>query len=61
MNQALEDGYVECSECGHLVEQHNLDGCYGVDGCTCPVRLSWIEIGQIRRDNGLPYRYNPRA
>lgn len=45
MNKPLEDGYIECEECGHLVERHDEDGCQGVEGCTC--RISWTR-GEIR-------------
>lgn len=45
MTQTQEDGYVECTECGHPIEQHDIKGCDvcqdGIDGgyslLPCPV------------------------
>lgn len=58
--QAQCDGYVECSECGHAVEQHDTDGC---DICrtgavaNCPTRWTKAEIRDLRLREGLPARY----
>lgn len=59
--QAQEDGYVECSECGHLVEQHDTTGCLicrdgGVS--TCPARWTKAQIRQLRIREGLPGKYS---
>jgi hypothetical protein len=56
---STSDGHVECSECGHLVEQHDQRGCRSVDGCPCPVHLTAREIGDIRSSHGLPRRFRP--
>ena len=55
--QAQVDGYVECSWCGHPVEQHDTTGCIAVDGCSCYIRLTKTQIGTIRHNAGLPRRW----
>lgn len=55
--EARQDGYVECDWCGHLCEGHDTDGC-GQDDCGCPVKLTKKEIAQIRKDYGLPARFD---
>jgi len=61
MTKAQEDGYVECTECGHEVEIHNLTGCTAfelmVDQCGCPARWTQAEIRQLRLREGLPARW----
>jgi len=52
MAQAQEDGYVECSECGHALEQHDTDGCM-ICG-TCPTRWTRRQIMDVRQREGLP-------
>jgi hypothetical protein len=60
--QAQEDGYVECAECGHPVEQHDTGGC---DPCRqggvslCLVKWTKTEIRNLRRREGLPAAYSP--
>jgi hypothetical protein len=51
---ARRDGYVECAECGHLIDTHDGTGCQGVDGCTCDARWTEAEILALRRRIGLP-------
>ncbi len=58
--QAQEDGYVECGECGHAIEQHDTEGCEvcrtgGVS--LCPTRWTVAEIRAVRRREGLPGTY----
>jgi hypothetical protein len=57
-SQPLTDGYVECDECGHMLEAHNTTGCheYGQE-CPCPVRITAREVGNIRVREGLPRKY----
>lgn len=65
MSQAQEDGYVECSECGHPVEQHDTEGC-GVcrtgaellGTLNCPTTWTKAEIRDLRRREGLPAAYS---
>jgi len=57
--QAQVDGYVECSECGHALEQHDTTGCIAVTGCTCPTRWTKQQIMDVRQREGLPRRWNP--
>lgn len=52
-----EDGYVECTECGHRVEDHHLEGCLTPE-CTCPEKFTRAEIYKIRRAAGLPARFD---
>lgn len=61
MTQAQEDGYVECSECGHPVEQHDTKGCELCrDGgiSNCPTAWTKAQIRGLRRREGLPARYS---
>jgi hypothetical protein len=54
--EAQAAGYVECSECGHPVEEHDNDGCSHVDDdydCPCDERLTISDIDRIRADYGL--------
>jgi hypothetical protein len=51
--QAREDGYVECGECGHPIEQHDTDGC----DIGCTERWSRAEIRRVRLREGLPARW----
>jgi hypothetical protein len=57
MNDPATDGYVECDECGHQLERHDLKGCHGVPGCLCSVKLTRLEIRQVRQRAGLPARW----
>lgn len=45
------DGFVECSECGHLLEQHIPEGC---DICSCPADWTADEVRAYRLSVGLP-------
>lgn len=53
-------GLVECSECGHVIECHDMDGC---DFCDCPTRWTVREIQAYRRSLALPgeWRTRPRS
>lgn len=54
------DDYVECAECGHPLERHDLRGCdQQVEGCTCTRRWTVRQIQAIRREEGLPGHFNP--
>lgn len=55
MTQAQEDGYVECSECGHAIEQHDTEGC---EVCDCSATWTKTGIMNLRRREGLPARYS---
>lgn len=48
---ARDDGYVECTECGHPIEQHGTEGC---TVCFCGVVWTVAEIKRTRRREGLP-------
>jgi hypothetical protein len=50
MTQAQEDGYVECGECGHAIEQHDREGC---DVCSCREVWTVTEIKRVRVREGL--------
>jgi hypothetical protein len=52
-SQPLQDGYIECDECGHPVEAH-VGGCNEVDGCLCSQRWTVRAIQAIRMREGLP-------
>ncbi len=56
-SQPITDGYVECDECGHMLEVHGPTGCREIDGCECPVKLTARQIGDIRVSEGLPRKY----
>lgn len=60
--RAQEDGYVTCDECGHLLEDHDTEGCQApVDGgCSCPTCLTQAQIGEIRKRYGLPATFDRR-
>lgn len=58
MEQAREDGYVECTECGHPIEQHDMASCYSVPGCQCPYTWTQHAIRQYRIELGLPARWD---
>jgi hypothetical protein len=51
---AIDDGYVQCSECGHAIEGHNTLGCYEVDECSCREAWTYDQIRWARQNNGLP-------
>jgi len=59
--QAQQDGYVECSDCGHPLEySHNTRGCEtcrGDGGVNCPTRWTKAQIRAVRRREGLPAAY----
>lgn len=60
LSQPLRDGYVECDECGHPLEDHGAAGCQAlpkVEPCSCPVRITAREIEDIRAREGLPRKY----
>jgi hypothetical protein len=53
--QAEEDGFVECSECGHPIEQHDPKGCrLAGDECTCTEKWTQLQIRAARESYGLP-------
>lgn len=55
VSQALEDGYIECTECGHTLEwNHNTKGC---DICHCRIRWTVREKQDLRQRHGLPRRW----
>jgi len=56
-SQPLTDGYVECDECGHPIEAHDMTGCHEVDGCPCPVTFATREVEDIRVREGLPRKW----
>ena len=58
-SQPLTDGYVECDECGHMLEVHDTAGCRETldEKCPCPVRITAREVGDIRVREGLPRQY----
>lgn len=60
-DHAASDGYVTCDDCGHPLERHDRKGCHGTDGCTCPVRITAQEIGEVRIRLGLPRRWKRSA
>ena len=52
--------FVECTECGHAIEQHDTKGCHALgqpEGCACPLRWTQAEIRRVRREEGLPPRW----
>lgn len=54
MGQAQEDGYVECSECGHTIEyDHDRNGCT-LDPCRCRAGFTVAVKRDIRAREGLP-------
>lgn len=56
---ALSDGYVECSECGHLLERHTRKGCGAVDECTCQSSWTVAQVSEARKRAGLPAKFRP--
>ena len=60
--QAHEDGYVECGECGHPIEEHGLKGCETCAGFDepggCAERWTKADIRRRRRELGLPGAYS---
>jgi len=63
-NQPQEDGYVECDDCGHPIEEHDRNGCtYTFDEHHCGCEQKWTqrEIRECRRRHGLPARWNPNV
>ena len=56
--QAQRDGYVECDNCGHAIEEHILSGCLEL-GTKCPCEESWTtqQIMAARRRNGLSGKF----
>lgn len=58
---AREDGYVECTECGHPLEQHGTAGCLALGWqptCRCPTRWTKAAIAEARQREGLPGRWS---
>jgi hypothetical protein len=55
-NNPSEDGYVECTECGHRIEGHDPDGCQEVEECGCREGWTRKEVGDVRARYGLPRR-----
>lgn len=65
MENPTENGYVECGECGHQIEQHGSDGC---TICDCAERWTVAEIKRVRVREGLaaewretPHTPEPRS
>jgi hypothetical protein len=59
MTQAQEDGYVECGDCGHEIEQHDTGGCAALGAeCTCLEGWTKEEIRRVRLREGLPADWN---
>lgn len=59
----LAGGYVECTECGHPIENHGArTGCDDIGG-ECPCNVDWTrdDIRRVRREEGLPARWNPNS
>ncbi len=60
-SQAQQDGYIECSECGHPIEQHDKKGCVVCRdaGAPSPCTETWTktEIRNRRIWDGLPPRW----
>lgn len=50
---------IECQECGHPIEGHDLKGCQGVAGDECPCAARWTkaQIRAARRAAGLPAKF----
>lgn len=57
--RAQEDGYVECSECGAPIEQHDVSGFDDGSGKTCTTGWSTCEIENYRQACGLPRKWKP--
>lgn len=54
-----EDGYVECSECGHEIDTHDHRGWQETDGintCTCELPWTRQRIREYYREVGVPVR-----
>lgn len=52
-----EDGYVECSGCGHEIDFHDHNGCQvedGVNTCTCELPWTLQRIRAYYREVGVP-------
>jgi hypothetical protein len=58
ISQPLTDGYVECDECGHPIEEHTTRGCQTIldEPCPCPDRYTQAQIRAIRKREGLSSR-----
>lgn len=54
----LAIGYVECTECGHPIENHTAgNGCAELGGeCPCTENWTRAEVAQVRKREGLPAR-----
>lgn len=52
--------YIDCTECGHPIEDHRPDGCHTLDDrddadpCTCTARWTIKAIQAFRRSYSLP-------
>lgn len=52
------NSYIECTECGHPLERHGLQGCdWQADGCSCTARWTKHEIRAQRKAAGLPQNF----
>lgn len=56
-----DDGidYVPCDYCGHPIERHGIHGCREVFDhipCNCRMRLTKVQIREIRMERGLTGR-----
>jgi hypothetical protein len=47
------DGYVECSECGHIIDGHDEEGC---SDCTCVLPWTRQRIRAYYRTVGVAER-----
>lgn len=57
------DHYVECDECGDPIEIHGPKGCtrrFADAACTCPAAFTRADVTRLRREAGLPAKYDTR-
>jgi hypothetical protein len=57
--QDESNNYVECTECGHPIEEHGLGGCEVNRDERCPCLVKWTKaaIRECRVAVGLPASY----
>jgi hypothetical protein len=60
-DEVTSSGHVECSECGHVIENHDTRGCQIVEGCTCRNRWTIAQIKSCRTVLGLPAEWREWA
>lgn len=55
-----QDDQIECTECGHTLEQfHRIGGCE-FNGCTCRLRWTVEQIRDLRASYGLTKTWRRR-